>query len=239
MKSLIIAIVQKNGQEIQCANCGKPFYLSKSRLGKRRYCSLQCANDHNYGFTPVERACLVCGQPFLIHTPRQLTHALTCSPRCRVKNNVRQSTERKKATLVVTTCRWCGGTVLTNAYAPTHFCGGKSGPCHRAYQSHTRQGEDNPNYKGATTEEYRLRRSKRADELRQFVLLRDNHTCQDCGAKDVPLHTHHIKSWKEHPDLRFDPDNVVTLCADCHYKTGNFGFKVVNKYKYGNGASNS
>lgn len=51
---------------------------------------------------------------------------------------------------------------------------------------------------------------------RTAVFERDHYRCQDCGAFDVQLNAHHIKSWARHPSLRFDVSNGVTLCEDCH-----------------------
>ena len=64
------------------------------------------------------------------------------------------------------------------------------------------------------------------------VKKRDNYTCQSCGIKhdelerkknDVTswLHAHHIKSWREFPDLRFEVTNGITLCWQCHLKAEN------------------
>ena len=39
-------------------------------------------------------------------------------------------------------------------------------------------------------------------------------TCEFCQQE---LYAHHIKSFHEYPDLRFDVNNGVTLCRDCHY----------------------
>lgn len=55
-------------------------------------------------------------------------------------------------------------------------------------------------------------------DWRTAVYERDNFTCQECGARGVPLNAHHIKHWQHHPDLRFDVSNGVTLCEDCHAK---------------------
>jgi len=50
---------------------------------------------------------------------------------------------------------------------------------------------------------------------RREVYRRDNNTCQHCGAT-VGLHAHHILSYNEYPELRFDIDNGITLCTVCH-----------------------
>lgn len=48
------------------------------------------------------------------------------------------------------------------------------------------------------------------------VKARDNYTCQVCEASEVYLHSHHCNSWDFFVDERFDVDNGVTLCSDCH-----------------------
>lgn len=39
--------------------------------------------------------------------------------------------------------------------------------------------------------------------------------CVFCGKKDS-LRAHHIFSWRDYVELRFDVNNGETLCADCH-----------------------
>lgn len=51
------------------------------------------------------------------------------------------------------------------------------------------------------------------------VKARDRHTCRiannDCKGQ---LEAHHILNWKEHPTLRFDINNGITLCHAHHPK---------------------
>jgi hypothetical protein len=47
-----------------------------------------------------------------------------------------------------------------------------------------------------------------------MVKLRDE-KCKKCGSV-YDLHAHHIKSYKEHPELRYDVNNGITLCGVCH-----------------------
>jgi hypothetical protein len=51
--------------------------------------------------------------------------------------------------------------------------------------------------------------------VREYVLFRDDHTCQWCKgkSKDCVLNVHHIESRKTGGD---SPDNLVTLCERCH-----------------------
>lgn len=53
--------------------------------------------------------------------------------------------------------------------------------------------------------------------VREYVLFRDNHTCQCCKgkSKDKILNVHHIESRKTGGD---SPGNLITLCETCHKK---------------------
>ncbi|HEX9437374.1 MAG TPA: HNH endonuclease [Candidatus Limnocylindria bacterium] len=79
-------------------------------------------------------------------------------------------------------------------------------------------GDRHPNWKGGRPWE----RFKRPEYLawRNAVLARDGYRCQDCGRQcrkhEKGLAAHHIKSFADHPVLRYDVDNGVTLCRDCH-----------------------
>ena len=63
---------------------------------------------------------------------------------------------------------------------------------------------------------YKVRQSYLYRQWRKQVLERDNYTCQKCGTKKRPLHTHHIKPLYENLDLIADVDNGLTVCARCH-----------------------
>ena len=68
--------------------------------------------------------------------------------------------------------------------------------------------------------------------VREYVLFRDNHTCQCCKgkSKDKILNVHHIESRKTGGDA---PNNLITLCEYCHkqYHLGNV--KLPNTIKRG------
>lgn len=70
---------------------------------------------------------------------------------------------------------------------------------------------------------YRARRQREWNSrwyknLRKLVFARDGWTCALTGKKGGVLHMHHIKRYADFPALRFDPRNLITLCAEAHEK---------------------
>lgn len=80
----------------------------------------------------------------------------------------------------------------------------------------TYTGERNSNWKGGVSFDYRQGYAKQHKIWAKAVLKRDNYRCLVCKKVSGRLNAHHIKSWKEHPKLRFDVDNGITLCDKCH-----------------------
>ena len=65
------------------------------------------------------------------------------------------------------------------------------------------------------TEEYQQGEQLGFWNVREYVLFRDNHTCQCCKgkSKDKILNIHHIESRKTGGNA---PNNLITLCETCH-----------------------
>lgn len=63
--------------------------------------------------------------------------------------------------------------------------------------------------------------------VREYVLFRDDHICQNCKgkSKDKILNVHHIESRKVGGD---SPSNLITLCETCHkkYHKGEIQLKI-------------
>lgn len=74
-------------------------------------------------------------------------------------------------------------------------------------------GEQHPNYR---EDARRKNRGGLHQKWADAVISRDGAKCRHCGADDLELHAHHIKSFQDYPDLRFDIDNGLTLCFRCH-----------------------
>lgn len=68
--------------------------------------------------------------------------------------------------------------------------------------------------------------------VREYVLFRDNHTCQYCKGKsgNKILNVHHIESRKTGGDA---PNNLITLCEYCHKKYHEGKIKLPEKIKRG------
>ncbi len=79
-------------------------------------------------------------------------------------------------------------------------------------------GKKNPNWKGGiTSENHRLRTSTEYRQWRKAVFERDGYTCQLCGdSRRGSLNAHHISSWAEYLERRYDVGNGKTLCEKCH-----------------------
>ena len=69
---------------------------------------------------------------------------------------------------------------------------------------------NNPEISG---KEYQSGIQKDFWNTREYVLYRDNHTCQCCKKSNLVLQVHHIETRKTGGNR---PDNLITLCKKCH-----------------------
>lgn len=81
---------------------------------------------------------------------------------------------------------------------------------------HFQRGVKHPRFNGGKTERRADRARYETKAWRRAVFERDHFTCQDCGIKPRYLNAHHIESWAKFPEKRYDIDNGVTLCVECH-----------------------
>ena len=197
--------------------CGKWFEANSL---KSQFCTKECRYKYKPGGTGkkgktyphLQRApvkiCPVCGKEFRAIKEQngkfngKIIKRKFCSKECWSKRG---------EILYEHKCLYCGEAFKTSGKRIRTYC---SRIC--AYKD--RIGIKAPNFKdGKSLERDRARLAKEVTEWREVVYKRDNYTCQECGAKGN-IHAHHIKSWAEYPELRFDIDNGVTLCEKCHGK---------------------
>lgn len=92
---------------------------------------------------------------------------------------------------------------------------GAAGPANPMYG---KVGKLNPRWNGGgSPERQSIYASHKWKVLAKAVKTRDGKKCVECGSTEG-LHLHHIKAWSSHPELRFDEDNIITLCSQCHKK---------------------
>ncbi|MFT7830047.1 HNH endonuclease [Priestia megaterium] len=63
-------------------------------------------------------------------------------------------------------------------------------------------------------------------KLRKLIIKRDGAHCQRCRIKYNwmvfdNLEAHHIKSWRDYPELGYDESNLITVCKKCNLELGN------------------
>lgn len=68
----------------------------------------------------------------------------------------------------------------------------------------------------ATTEQHMARNNTYYKEWVRNVFQRDNYTCQCCGKRGGNLNAHHLYNFAEYEDLRYDVENGITFCEECH-----------------------
>lgn len=184
----------------------------------------------------VEFNCSVCGKHRRGYRNRKAPAPRFCSHRCqarwltknrrRTANNlpVRRGSKHPRWRSDVPrwkTCEKCGKRftdVNITTFSKRRFCSRKCGPGHK-----WASGARHPHWKGG--QEARLARGGRArgsKEQRDWsraVLARDGYKCRECGEETHDLHAHHVLSFRDHPSLRWDVGNGISLCKPCHYRT--------------------
>lgn len=85
-------------------------------------------------------------------------------------------------------------------------------------------GKDNPDWQRKEFSTNKLER-KRSRNLKVFkvwkssIHKRDNYTCQTCNCKEEEtryLVAHHLLAFHKHPELRYNKENGITMCVECH-----------------------
>ena len=165
---------------------------------------------------PIDKICKECGTKFSVIPAR--VNAVYCCKACQSKAQSKISGPNHP--------RWQGGErTKVCGHCKTEFhwdkhpldvwkkqkfcckpCADKGGLRH--------EGENHPNWKPETR---RKQRRGKHGSWADKVMSRDNGTCQVCSSKEQ-LQAHHIKSYADHPESRWDVENGLTVCFTCHLK---------------------
>ena len=72
--------------------------------------------------------------------------------------------------------------------------------------------------KGSNNSQWKNKKSdaNKHKNWREFVLERDEYTCQACKSNKKKLNVHHIFNKAKYPELKYNISNGITLCEECH-----------------------
>lgn len=186
----------------------------------------------------LHKKCKVCGKKFEIKSQSMNGifrksfspwNTNMCSYECRVKNgleNARRQREQKKTKIVKRKCRTCGKEVVSTAYSPHSFCGGKFGECYKKFQSISRMGKKNPAYRNGFAiigrRTYTGIHLRACSKYRKAFLEKHEYLfCEVClvNANGTPkFEVHHIyfaSLYPKHKELH-NAQNLVLVCIGCH-----------------------
>lgn len=110
---------------------------------------------------------------------------------------------------------------LNNAFQYGYKCP----ECMKDELSERMRGDGNHFWKGGINgENDNLRHRREYKNWRTAIYERDDYTCQCCGKRGGKLNAHHINQFSDYPEIRYDVNNGITLCVECHDSTENGSF---------------
>lgn len=179
------------------------------------------------------RICEYCGHSYNIRLktekPFQYLRRRFCSNSCKMKK-LRDEWKNKLYTRIYPKvqiqCKNCGKIrYVPPSRSMRPFCDRQ---CMAIYYDENHHGSNHWNWKGGITElRNRDNDSPEYKQWRKAVFKRDGYKCVRCGNdKSGQLRAHHIKEYSIYPELRYEIDNGLTVCEDCH-KEIHYGIKKI------------
>ncbi len=196
-----------------CATCGTLVSRSPSQIRKTVYCSRACEQRASRNKATVQ--CIVCGKIWE-DSASQIANKKYCSIACKLNDPAYRVKLREPRKQAPVTCIVCGKTILLprSLLIGRQYC---SNACKHQDHGNKIGGAKHPRWSGGPKRHYVTPEWR---ELSKAMRQRDNYTCQRCGKTSCRLEVHHIVPW----DIcRNDaPDNLVSLCPQCHRKAHNW-----------------
>jgi len=210
-------MVKRRLYKKKCLECGKEFFPFH---WNGTFCSNKCSALWRTRKARYEKRCLNCGKQFIT---RKRRNQFFCSRKCYLIS---------KPKSIDIKCIICG---KTRTVISSEFRRGNPKYCSKKCQgiglSKQYIGKNNPSFKDGKSKTRTLERDQYrcSIEYKNFlrtVFIRDKNICMLCGTvrkrikngkgKNNNLTVHHIKSWKDFPTERFNPDNGICICNKCH-----------------------
>lgn len=164
-----------------------------------------------------KKRCLICGKTFYRRGKKKYTAKCCSRECCNIYRTGKTFLKKKNSIKVKKVCVFCNKEFLS--YPSTlKKNGGKF--CSIQCRNKLWKGKNHPLYKGGSrSDKDMIYHSKKYQDWRRRVFIRDSFTCVECGVIGGKLEAHHIKQFALYPKLRFSINNGVTLCRECHRKT--------------------
>lgn len=209
--------------------CGGKKTVKTNDLNSQGVSSCGCKNgregkdSHNWRGGKIEIKCAYppCGKSKLIFPSQAKLYAKKyCNNECRGAHRseiIRGEDNARFKEKIRVPCAQCGKELellpCMDLLYKVHFCKGTD--CISKWQSENRLGSQNSNWRGGLSfEPYPVTWNFR---LREMIRDRDGRICRVCSEKEngTRLAVHHVDYRKDN----LDPDNLVSLCHQCHVKT--------------------
>lgn len=184
---------------------------SKKSWALKQYCSRQCVFNKSRG----SFVCSFCSKTVIKKKSLIRDFTRFCSLTC--KNRADRGGK------IFSKCEHCNKSFTYKRSVPRRFC---SKNC----KDINSRGENHWHWKGGISHINMLLKSSREyHQWRLSVYARDKYTCQHCSihCDRKTIVAHHIKTWADFPEYRFDVDNGLTLCRSCHAKVHSIVFKTL------------
>lgn len=97
------------------------------------------------------------------------------------------------------------------------------------------RGDKNPSWNPNRTKDQRIKERKTSldTEWRKYIRERDNYTCCKCSKRGGHNVVHHINSYDIHENQRYDINNGIVMCKDCHKEFhGKYGYGKNTKEQF-------
>lgn len=133
---------------------------------------------------------------------------------------IRNTKDKKGSNYVWEIKCYCGTIFFTTSnnvkLGVTKSCG-----CYQKQNASKRMsqliGPKNLNWNPDRDEVDRIRSRTKSDKWREQIYERDNYTCQCCNKKSIGnIVAHHLDGYHWCEEGRYDVDNGITLCVNCH-----------------------